>query len=52
MNVNERSTKADIIDASCELIDSQAERIADLEERQLVLWAMVGILSVLLAMGA
>jgi hypothetical protein len=52
MNINERSTKADIIDASCELIDSQAERIADLEERQLVLWAMVGILSVLLAMGA
>ena len=52
MNITHASTKADIIDASCEVIDTQAEQINDLKERQLILWAIVGILSVLLAFGA
>ena len=52
MNITTTSTKADIIDASCEVIDTQAEQINDLQERQLILWAIVGILSVLLAFGA
>ena len=52
MNITIASTKADIIDASCELIDTQAEQINDLKERQLILWAIVGILTVLLAFGA
>jgi hypothetical protein len=52
MNITTASTKADIIDASCELIDTQAEQINDLKERQLILWTIVGILSVLLAFGA
>ena len=46
------STKADIIDAALELTETQAETIADLQERQLVLWALVGVLSVLLLLGA
>jgi hypothetical protein len=52
MNITTASTKADIIDASCEVIDTQAEQINDLQQRQLILWAIVGILSVLLAFGA
>ena len=46
------STKADIIDAALELTETQAETIADLQERQLVLWALVGVLSVLLLLSA
>ena len=46
------STKADIIDAALELTETQAETIADLQERQLILWALVGVLSVLLLLGA
>ena len=46
------STKADIIDAALELTETQAETIADLQQRQLVLWALVGVLSVLLVLGA
>ena len=52
MNITTASTKADIIDASCELIDTQAEQINDLKERQLILWTIVGILTALLAFGA
>ena len=52
MNITTASTKADIIDASCEVIDTQAEQITNLKERQLILWTIVGILTVLLAFGA
>jgi hypothetical protein len=52
MNITHTSTKADIIDASCEVIDTQAEQINDLKERQLILWTIVGILTVLVAFGA
>ena len=52
MNITTSSTKADIIDASCEVIDTQAEQITNLKERQLILWTIVGILSVLLAFGS
>jgi hypothetical protein len=52
MNITTASTKADIIDASCEVIDTQAEQINDLRERQLILWTIVGILTVLVAFGA
>jgi hypothetical protein len=51
-NVTAASTKAEIIDASCELVAIQGEQIADLRERQLVLWALVGVLSILLLLGA
>ena len=52
MNITHASTKADIIDASCEVIDTQAEQITNLKERQLILWTIVGILTVLLAFGS
>jgi hypothetical protein len=34
------------------VIDTQAEQINDLKERQLILWTIVGILTVLLAFAA
>ena len=52
VSITAASTKADIIDAALELTETQAETIADLRERQLVLWALVGVLSVLLVLGA
>lgn len=52
VSVTAASTKADIIDASCELVSIQADTIADLQARQLILWALVGILSALLLLGA
>lgn len=47
-NITPTSTKADIIDASMEIIETQSEQITALQERQLVLLVLVGILSVLL----
>ncbi len=47
-NVTASSTKAEIIDAACELVAIQSETITDLQDRQLVLLVLVGILSVLL----
>jgi hypothetical protein len=52
MIITQSSTKAEIIDASCEVIDTQQEKISELQERQLALWAIVGVLVVLLAFGA
>ena len=52
VSVTAASTKADIIDAASELVAIQAETITDLQDRQLVLWALVGVLSVLLLLGA
>ena len=52
VSVTAASTKADIIDAASELVAIQAETITDLLDRQLVLWALVGVLSVLLLLGA
>ena len=46
MNVTERSAKADIIDAAVELTDSQAERIADLENDRTALWVLAAVLLV------
>jgi hypothetical protein len=52
MNITERNTKDEILTASCELIDNQANAIHQLQERQLVLWLLVGVMAVLLAFGA
>ena len=51
-SITATSTKADIIDASMEIIETQSEQITALQERQLVLLALVGVLSVLLILGA
>jgi hypothetical protein len=52
MNITERNTKDEILTASCELIDNQTNAIHQLQERQLVLWSLVGVMAVLLAFGA
>jgi hypothetical protein len=52
VSVTAASTKADIIDAAAELVSIQSDTIADLQERQLILWALLGVLSVLLLLGA
>lgn len=51
MNITARSSKAEIIDAALELTDSQAERIAQLEQRQTVLWTVCGLLTLALLVG-
>ena len=51
-NITPASTKADIIDASMEIIETQSEQITALQERQLVLLVLVGVLSVLLLLQA
>lgn len=48
MTINERSSKAEILSAACELTDSQAERIAQLEQQQTLLWALLASLAALL----
>jgi hypothetical protein len=52
MNTTASSSKDQIITAAVELADYQAHQIGQLKERQLVLWALVGVLSVLLMLGA
>jgi len=52
MNTTASSSKDQIITAAVELADCQAHQIGQLKERQLVLWALVGVLSVLLMLGA
>ena len=51
-NITASSTKADIIDASMEIIETQSEQITALQERQLVLLVLVGVLTVLLLLQA
>jgi hypothetical protein len=47
MNINERASKAEIISAACELTDSQAQQIEELQQRQLILLALLGALAIL-----
>jgi len=49
-NTTEHSTKADIITAALEITDTQAVAIDRLEQRQLILWSLVGVLAVTLAL--
>ena len=44
MNINERSSKADIIDAAVELTSTQAEKISELQQQQTILLIMLGVL--------
>lgn len=46
MNITARSSKDDVITAACELVDDQAARIRELQQRQTVLWVVVGLLAV------
>ncbi|QDP67873.1 MAG: hypothetical protein Unbinned8622contig1003_13 [Prokaryotic dsDNA virus sp.] len=47
MNITTHSTKADILDASCELIDPQAEQIQQLKDQQTILLTLVTLLTAL-----
>ena len=48
MNINERASKAEIISAAVELTDSQAQQIDELQQRQMILLALLGALAILL----
>jgi hypothetical protein len=45
--ITERASKAEILSAAAELTDSQAERIATLQQRQTILLAALAILTAL-----
>lgn len=45
MNINERSSKADIIDAAVELTSTQAEKISELQQQQTILLILLGVLT-------
>lgn len=44
MIITEKSTKADIIDSAVELVDSQSERITELEQQRFVMAGLMGLL--------
>ena len=44
-DITPKSSKEDIITAAIELTDSQAERIQELEEQQLILFIFAGVLT-------
>lgn len=47
MQITERTSKAEVLTAACELADYQADRIRELEQRQTVLLALLGLAAVL-----
>lgn len=47
MDITLRSSKEEMATAAVELIDSQARQVSELQQRQTILWALVGLLSVL-----
>jgi hypothetical protein len=47
MNITERSSKADIIDAAVELTSSQEEQIATLKQQQELLLILLGVVATL-----
>jgi len=47
MDITMRSSKEEMATAAVELIDSQAQQVSELQQRQAILWALVGLLSVL-----
>lgn len=47
MNVTERTAKAEVLTAACELADYQADRISELQQRQGILLALVALLALL-----
>jgi hypothetical protein len=51
MQITERSPKAEIITAACELADHQADRISELQQRQTILASLVALLALLQLVG-
>lgn len=50
VSITERSSKAELIQGACELIDTQAEMLMELKQRQQILWWVVGVLSIALVL--
>lgn len=47
MNITERSSKSEIIDAATELVDTQQEQIQQLKQRQVILFSIIGLMIVI-----
>ena len=45
-NIHERSSKEELISAACEIVDTQAQQITELQEQQRILIAVAGALLV------
>jgi hypothetical protein len=43
MNITAKSSKADIIDSAIEIVDHQQDKINQLEQRQLILFGIIGV---------
>ena len=51
MNTTATSTKADIITAAMEITDSQQAKIDQLQQRQVILFGLVALLTVINLLG-
>jgi len=51
MNITQSSTKADIITAAMEITDSQQAKIDQLQQRQVILFGLVAVLTVINLLG-
>ena len=47
INITEKSTKAEIIDLSCEIIDTQAEQLEELKQQKFILAVVASVLLVI-----
>lgn len=47
INVTEKSTKQEIIDLSCEIIDTQAEQLEELKQQKFILAAAASVLLII-----
>ncbi len=45
--ITERASKAEILSAACELADIQSQQIRELQQRQTILLALLGLVAVL-----
>jgi hypothetical protein len=51
MNITAANTKADIIDAAMEITDYQQAKINQLQQRQVILFGLVALLSIINLLG-
>jgi hypothetical protein len=51
MNITAANTKADIIDAAMEITDYQQAKINQLQQRQVILFGLIALLSIINLLG-
>ena len=51
MNITAANTKADIIDAAMEITDYQQAKINQLQQRQVILFGLIAVLSIINLLG-